>query len=376
MSFINKVENNGNNQQELILLLKSDSKKNGIYGAGVYSYVLIKYFKALNIDIEYFFVDREYITESHYQGLKVLPVEDYADNIASDYNIVIGMTNYPRAIDRLRDLGINTPFVIDVPDFLNVPSEFMDYKFVEDNKSSFEKAYQIFDDNVSQDTYLAAINSKINTDLSFIEPLVELDHLYFSKKIFEFTNNEVLLDVGGFDGDSIRDFCSIVGDKYEQIISMEPFDSNFNKLQETVSNLNLANVNLLKIGAWKEKCTLSFMPTEENIDNKISVHSDSNIEIQVDTIDSVMESIQPSKISFIKMDINGAEYEAILGSKKTINTYRPKLAIKLHVKEDFIRIPILLKEIAPDIKLSLRQRNYMSMMLVLYGEFIEGRKRD
>lgn len=376
MSFILKIEDNGSSQNNKLSILKNRTKKNAIYGAGVYSYVLLKYFKALGIEIDCFFVDREFISLAYYQGIEVLPVEDYTNEIRSDYNLVVGVTNHPLAINRLIELDITNPFLIDVPDFLNVPYEFMDYKFVKDNQLDFEKVYQLFDDKMSKDTYVAAINSKINNDLLFLEPIVELDHLYFSRKSFDIDSNEILLDVGGFDGDSIRDFCSVVERKYEKIISLEPFESNFNDLEETVSELKIPNVNLIKVGAWKEKSTLSFTKTDENIDNKISMDSDSNIKINVDTIDSILKCLRQPKVSFIKMDINGAEYEAIKGAAGTISKYRPKLAIKIHVKEDFIRIPLLLKEIAPDIKLSLRQRNYMSMMLVLYGEFSEGIKND
>jgi hypothetical protein len=41
----------------------------------------------------------------------------------------------------------------------------------------------------------------------------------------------------------------------------------------------------------------------------------------------------------------------------------------MHRKEDLFRLPILLNEVAPEMKLHLRQRNYMSMMTVLYGVF-------
>lgn len=52
------------------------------------------------------------------------------------------------------------------------------------------------------------------------------------------------------------------------------------------------------------------------------------------------------------MDIDGAEYDALEGAKKTIIEYQPTLAVCVyHKRDDLINIPLLIKEYVPEYKL-------------------------
>jgi hypothetical protein len=121
--------------------------------------------------------------------------------------------------------------------------------------------------------------------------------------------------------------------------------------------------------AWYEETELSIDLTEKEIDSKVhkNQYSKKCMVVPTTTIDQVAD-IQEEPITMIKLDINGVEYEALRGAAETIKKHHPFIAVKLHTKENLWRIPMLLKRINPDIKLYLRQRNYMSMMLVLYAQ--------
>ncbi|MCB0402895.1 MAG: FkbM family methyltransferase [Flavobacteriales bacterium] len=367
MKLLDKIVTNQENRQDLILQeLRQSNKPVIIYGASVYAYVVYKYLNALGIPVFKMAVDRAYKQSDSYMGIEVISIEDVLDR-ADDLNIIIGISNYPQVIERFREKGITSLITIDVPDFLNIPEHFMNHDFVYENRNHFEKAYELFDDELSKKTFEGAINTKLTSDLSHILPNVEPDHLYFTKENFPEKKNEVMLDVGGFNGDSIRDFVQITGGQFKHIISLEPFPKMFDDLNATVNELGLQDrCTTIQLGAWNEKTTLSFSNTEMDIDSKIK--ADGDLKIEVDTIDSMLLNVD-FPVTYMKFDINGAEYNALQGAAETIRKNRPFVAVKMHVKEDFFRLPILLKQIAPDIKLHLRQRNYMSMMLVLYGFF-------
>ncbi len=60
------------------------------------------------------------------------------------------------------------------------------------------------------------------------------------------------------------------------------------------------------------------------------------------------------------MDVEGSEYEAILGGINTIKKYKPKLMISLyHRNEDIFKIPLLIKELNPNYKLFIRHQLYI-----------------
>lgn len=66
-------------------------------------------------------------------------------------------------------------------------------------------------------------------------------------------------------------------------------------------------------------------------------------------------------MDFIKMDIEGAEYQALVGARHTIEIYKPTLMISVyHRKDDFIRIPLLIKSLNPNYKIYFRHYRKMS----------------
>ena len=77
-----------------------------------------------------------------------------------------------------------------------------------------------------------------------------------------------------------------------------------------------------------------------------------------------------SKVDFIKMDIEGAEINALNGARKTIQKFRPKLAIAVYhsIKEHYT-IPQLIKEIEPGYRLYLDHFTIHEEETVLFAEY-------
>jgi FkbM family methyltransferase len=70
------------------------------------------------------------------------------------------------------------------------------------------------------------------------------------------------------------------------------------------------------------------------------------VEARTISIDDWAASRSPDKVDFIKMDIEGAELDALRGAIKTLTHYRPRLAIALyHRPEDLYQIPDFLESL-------------------------------
>lgn len=87
--------------------------------------------------------------------------------------------------------------------------------------------------------------------------------------------------------------------------------------------------------------------------------------IDVDSIDNVCSG---DKVTFIKMDIEGSELEALRGAVNVIKRDKPRLAICIyHKPEDMYEIPFWIKETVPEYKLYIRHHTDGILETVLYA---------
>jgi hypothetical protein len=83
-----------------------------------------------------------------------------------------------------------------------------------------------------------------------------------------------------------------------------------------------------------------------------------------------LDSIIPpeEKVTYIKMDIEGAETKALFGAKRIIQQHKPRLAICLyHNPEDYFNIPLLIKEFVPEYKIYMRHHYKSFLETVCYA---------
>jgi FkbM family methyltransferase len=349
-------------QRALIERFRDSPHPIAIFGTGIYAYVLVRYLALQGVHPRFALVDRELKTVDSLVDLPVVTMEDLGDRIRT-FEVVIGITNYPAVEGRLRACGAIGVHVVDVPDYLNMPEPFMDIDYFEANVDKFEAAYGSFADELSRQTYAASINAKLNEDARILQPVVRRDRLYFPSAEFPIGDHEAFLDVGGFDGDTVLDFHAASGGRYDAIVSLEPCLGNYERLVRRVEDARLDRVIPVRRGAWDRRETLHVAPQQMAIDNQIAAGGSEAIE--VDRIDAILRELQ-RPVTLIKLDINGAEYPALRGAEDTIRVQRPKIAVRLHCREDYFRIPLLLKDLAPDMRLLLRQRCFMSVMVILY----------
>lgn len=86
------------------------------------------------------------------------------------------------------------------------------------------------------------------------------------------------------------------------------------------------------------------------------------------SIDEIVYSEESPKVTFIKMDIEGAELESLKGAQKVIQRDKPKLAICIyHKPEDMVELPLYIKELVPEYKFYIRHHSNFINETVLYA---------
>jgi FkbM family methyltransferase len=241
--------------------------------------------------------------------------------------------------------------------------EMIDIDFVVKNKDLFQWTYNQLSDDLSRKSYIAYLNAKINKSYEFLVPYIS-ENQYFCKDIMKIANNEVFVDCGAYDGDTILSFVNQLNandiQSYDAIYAIEPDDANFKKL--SVLSNTIQKLYCVKKGAWNEQSVLRFN-SEGTMTSSAS--DTGNTVIEVDTIDGILSG---QRATIIKMDIEGAELNALKGAEQTIRKHKPKLAISIyHKADDFITIPQYIKSLVSGYKLYFRIHKCGTIDSVLYA---------
>lgn len=169
-----------------------------------------------------------------------------------------------------------------------------------------------------------------------------------------------------YSGESFAEWCN---GKFNKIIAYEPDVRCIQECKNVIKRDHYKeNVILIEKGLWSTDTELKFT-VDSNLGSSSVYYDDpehnSSVSVPVTSID---ESIKSEKISFIKMDIEGAELEALKGARNTIIKYHPTLAVSVyHKPQDIVEIPDYIKSIVPEYKLYLRNYHFDQTEAVLYA---------
>jgi len=279
--------------------------------------------------------------------------------------VVIASHRVVGAAERLSRLGFSAvaPFaVLQALDPKRFPPHMFYTGVLEDTWNNREHyrwlAAELADDR-SREVLEAVLTFRQTFDPCVLAPVVEPE-LYQLTGLLTYGHDEVYIDGGAFDGDTIRLFSSRVGGRYEHIYAFEPDPKTFAILKQYFASE--PRVKPINAGLYRCEATLRF---RDDASRGAIFADDGGTEIAVTTIDNVMGE---GRVTFIKMNIEGAEIDALTGAEQTIRRWRPKLAISAyHRPSDLWRIPRFVRRLSEDYGLFLRQHDGGVIETVLYG---------
>ena len=188
---------------------------------------------------------------------------------------------------------------------------------------------------------------------------------YFDPDIIKLHENEVFVDAGVLNlGTSLRfmEECQKRHIQNFKIHAFEPDGASYERCIDILKKMPDANIKLYNAGLWSEDTTLYF--TE--MGNGASRVSKEETGTSIKTV--ALDGRVSDPVTFIKMDIEGSELEALKGSREIIKKYKPRLAICVyHKKEDLVEIPSYIKELVPEYKFYIRHYSNDAGETVLYA---------
>lgn len=327
--------------------LANDSKPTVVYGMGNGSQRIIETIRNYGGEISDIFASDEFVRGHSFLGYKVLKYSEICEKY-KDFNVVIGFaTHLDDVLERIKSISKEHPtFAPDVP---VAGGGLFTYEYVKENEEKFDFVYNRLADEKSKEVYLDIINFKISGKVEYLfNSFTEKSLIY--RDILKLGQNETIVDLGAYDGDTIREFTGFTNNKYRHIYAVEPDEKNFKKLSRNTENME--NVTLYNMGAWNKQDTLIF----DKKAGRNSKLSSQGVPVKVSDVDSLIND----EITMIKMDIEGSELKALEGCKNTIQKYCPKLYVcAYHRNEDLFSLPIKVFEMCDDYKMYFRHSPYI-----------------
>ena len=213
-------------------------------------------------------------------------------------------------------------------------------------------------DRRSKDVYEKLINYKLSGSLSYLRPAYsDKDEVF--KEILCLSDNESYLDLGAYRGDTIDELLHYTSGKYNHITALEPDRKTFAKLKAHVGEMK--NIRLYRMGIWSDDTDLPF---NASLGRGSGIRQGGSEMLAVTRIDTLYHS---RKLTYLKMDVEGCERQAIIGGVNTLRRDKPKLNIAVyHRSEDIFSIPLLISSIVPGYRLYLRQHPYIPTNMLIH----------
>lgn len=235
-----------------------------------------------------------------------------------------------------------------------------DYQLLKNKAKAFHEhwedylwLYERLEDYRSRFLLLAILKNSFQFDFEGLGLAKEVLYKdYFDLDLVQCTSEEVVVDLGAFIGDTVLDYISVYGsDCYKSIYCYEISDENFEKMEKNLASYN--NIHCRKKGAGSSHCTMSIQTNAVNTSaNTLSANIEEGASI-VDIVPIDDDITEP--VTLIKMDIEGAEQDALKGCIKHIQATHPKLLLSVyHNNEDLWKIPRMVEEICPGYQFYLR----------------------
>lgn len=324
--------------------LKNADKPIVLYGTGDGADKILNVMAVKGIKASGVFASDGFVRKRVFRDMPVLSYKEAVKTFGDMIILIAFGSSLPDVIENFVKLScLHETYVPDVP---VAGGELFDIDFYNKNLDKINKTRSLLSDEASVKLYDSMIMAKLTGKIEYL-----IDGCESDDEILSFLRAEsfrVTLDLGAYNGDTALKLVDICP-KLETVIALEPDERNFKKL--CINTTPTGKVEPHFAAAWDKDEILTFTKGGGR-----GIHrrgGEKTVEVAGVRPESFLDG---RKVDYIKIDVEGAERQAIDGCKNAICDYRPAMRVALyHKSADIFEIPLLIHEICPSYKMYIKR---------------------
>lgn len=332
---------------DLWTYLSKTDKKVLLYGTGNGADKILDELTRREISVDGVFASDGFVRNRVFRGFQVLSYTAAREKYGDFTTLVCFGSSLESVMDNIKKIAKQGELY--APDVPVVDKEsIFDIVYAREHKKELFTAYNLLADDFSKKVFKNVVLYKLTGRLDYLfEIETPKSETY---ELLGVNEAEVYADLGAYTGDTVKEFLEYAKD-YKSIIAAEPDIKNYKKL--CLNTADLEYISCYNVCISKENGKIPFAMNSGR--NSLAGHGETLVDAaNIDTL------LMGTGVSFIKMDIEGQEKNALLGGQKTLGEQMPKLNIAAyHRNEDLFELPILLNQINPNYKIYMRHHPYI-----------------
>ncbi len=329
--------------------IKNETRPIVIYGMGNGADKLFDRLSSMGVTPADIFASDGFVRGHSFRGMRVKSFSEIKEAY-TDFVILLSFaSNREEVVDMLFQMDENYDmYVPDMP--IAGVDEYFDKDYYNTHYEQIVRAYSSLCDEDSKNAFSSIIRYKLSGRISYLRDCYSTkDELY---SLIPTTDIYSYLDLGAYNGDTMREALQYFP-RLRRAVLVEPDGKNYKRLRKYVDTLSGVEAVTLNSAVYSAVGD-GVMKTSGNRNSTISstssyVHKDE--EVSLITVDSLNE-----KFDYIKYDVEGTEYEALIGSDLTVENGHPTLLVSLyHRSRDIFFLINFLNSKYPEYKMYLRR---------------------
>ena len=316
-----------------------------LYGMGDGAQKIYDAMGRFGVPLKGIFASDEYVRGHSFLGYKVHKLSEVEELEPDGFIILLAFAAFTDELTE-KIKSIASRHRLYAPDMPVAGENLFTAQFVGEHLEKFRQTYALLADDQSKKVLRDVVAYKLTGEIDYLSAC-QTDPEEITDTLIPLKGRAgTMVDLGGYDGDTVRSWITASEGDFEHILTLEPDAKNFKKMQRKLEGWDLSRVTCVNAAAHSEKTTLTFAVRGGRNSALLGtggLTGGKTVEISAESVDGLLEG-KPAAL--IKMDVEGNEAEALKGAQQTIRLSHPPMLISAyHRSEDLFALPLLTEQL-------------------------------